>query len=301
MIKYIAKEDYFEQIDTEEKAYFLGLLYADGNYYKKGNCISVSLEDKDREILDKFSNEVYINYRPLQFVKAQTVNSKNQYSFRIHNIKIAKDLQNLGIAERKSLTLKFPTEEQIPKHLLNHFIRGYFDGDGGISFGKKQKQVTISFASTPEFLNSLKEILIQNCGVNEVKLIKQNKKVNIASLNYTGRGNANKIKMFLYQNSNIFLNRKKERFERLISDEQSLLQKLDKMSKAVVGFDDIGNQYTYPSIKSAITDLSKTGKSGNISAVLAGKWSKAYNLYWKYADGVMPTKYNKTRTFNISS
>ena len=47
--------------------------------------------------------------------------------------------------EAKTFTLRFPTENQVPKELLRHFIRGYFDGDGCVSFYTNRKTVMVNF------------------------------------------------------------------------------------------------------------------------------------------------------------
>lgn len=48
--------------------------------------------------------------------------------------KFKQRLIELGCTPQKSCTLKFPTEEQIPKEYIIPFIRGYFDGDGVLSY-----------------------------------------------------------------------------------------------------------------------------------------------------------------------
>ena len=57
------------------------------------------------------------------------------------------DLNKLGVVERKSLILTFPTEQQVPKHLMPHFIRGYFDGDGSV-YKQKQGNTKIEIGGT---------------------------------------------------------------------------------------------------------------------------------------------------------
>ena len=47
-------------------------------------------------------------------------------------------LINAGILEKKTTTLKFPTNQQVPVNLIWHFIRGYYDGDGSLTYGKIQ-------------------------------------------------------------------------------------------------------------------------------------------------------------------
>ena len=55
---YFCDDNYFEKIDSKDKAYFLGLLMADGNKYK--NTVRIELQEKDKSILELFKK--YIEY-----------------------------------------------------------------------------------------------------------------------------------------------------------------------------------------------------------------------------------------------
>lgn len=138
---------YFKNIDTQEKAYFLGLIAADGCVYvkkniKKGNrySLSISLKEEDKYILDLFNHE--LNYKKkLQFLPPKKVSVNNSkiytsspgYRINIENKTIVKDLLELGINNKKSV-LGFNFEKLILKeNLIPHFIRGYFDGDGSVN------------------------------------------------------------------------------------------------------------------------------------------------------------------------
>lgn len=132
---YNRNDDYFEKIDTEDKAYFLGLLFADGNNFPKSNRMSISLKDNDKYILERFKD--CIEYTgPIRVVK-----NKNQVILAINSYKITKDLTKLGCVENKSLVLSPP--DNIPKNLLRHFIRGIFDGDGSVGIYKRRDWVDL--------------------------------------------------------------------------------------------------------------------------------------------------------------
>ena len=53
-------------------------------------------------------------------------------SISIVNDHLVNSLNNKGVLYKKSKILTFPTIQQVPKNLLFHFIRGYFDGDGSV-------------------------------------------------------------------------------------------------------------------------------------------------------------------------
>lgn len=112
----------FEKIDTEEKAYWLGFLYADGYVSFDTNHIELSLATCDSAHVFKFGE--FLNFDGT----IQTNDIRTRISFR--SKKIHDDLIKLGCIPQKSLISKFPNYNQVPKHLMIPFIRGYIDGDG---------------------------------------------------------------------------------------------------------------------------------------------------------------------------
>jgi hypothetical protein len=137
----------FDQIDTEEKAYWMGFLFADGCVSDKGS-IELSLQLLDLPHLEKFKK--FLKYDG----KIYADHFRCRLCFR--DQKIAQDLRKWGCIERKSLVLEFPKKEAISYLLLPHFIRGYFDGDGHI---RKKGSISIEIVGTPFFLQSMQEIL----------------------------------------------------------------------------------------------------------------------------------------------
>lgn len=211
--EYILDETYFEKIDTEGKAYFLGLLYADGSVNKEKNDIVLSLQEKDSYILEKFKTELS-STRPLVFIDKQSKNKnwQNSIKFIVSSKKMKLDLIRLGCHPNKTFTLQFPTEEQVPSHLLRHFIRGYFDGDGCLYIGKNN-ECEFSIVSTLDFCNELaikfKEIFdIKSCistrfpeRNNCTRTLKVHKRSSILQL-----------KKWFYEDASVYLNRKLEKF-----------------------------------------------------------------------------------------
>ena len=209
--KYPIVEDFFDKINTEEKAYFLGFLYADGYNNTDRNSVNLSLKEDDKEILEILNNLLQPN-KPLQYVEIKTTNSSNQYRLVIANKHISQKLVELGCGKAKTHNLKFPTEEQVPSHLIRHFIRGYFDGDGSVS-GDKQKQFCL--VGTIDFLLPLQQILIEELGFSETKLEQRHKDRdnNIRSLRYCGINQCITFRDWLYKDATIYLERKKKIFD----------------------------------------------------------------------------------------
>ena len=228
MSEYNYNEKYFEKIDSEHKAYWLGFLYADGYIepiYRKEKIkafrIEIGLSEVDIEILYKFINDIESN---VPITKRESIVGDKVYNtcrIRINNTKMCKDLMSLGCVNCKSLTLEFPNETIVPENLLNHFIRGYFDGDGCISYRESKcitndkeynkKYIVSSIVGTYNFLDNLKNILNRydvnfkfnkssNCGkASEIRLERQYELLNFYN--------------YIYNDATIYLNRKKEKFE----------------------------------------------------------------------------------------
>ena len=127
--RYPIDETMFEHIDCEWKAYFLGLLYADGCIQRLN--ITLRLHEKDKSIMEKLSSIVKCNlhYSPPKTYTYPTYSRRmgGQYHFNINSKKVVSDIMKLGCGPRKSLTLEFPSYDIIPKELFHHFIRGYFE------------------------------------------------------------------------------------------------------------------------------------------------------------------------------
>lgn len=221
--KYTIDDEYFEKIDTEEKAYFLGLLYADGCLCPNHNSVKLFLKYDDVEILEKFKTSIGSD-KPLIYIKAAEVKGfknsienrgvrKPQWGMCVTNEKFRKNCENKGLTTRKSLTLKFPTEEQVPKELMRHFIRGYFDGDGTINLPGKSKSDRFAIISTYDFCKTLKEIIERELSINVIISNYINKVSPITKYaSVYGRMQLIKLYDYLYKDSTVFFKRKYDRF-----------------------------------------------------------------------------------------
>lgn len=215
--KYSVNENYFDCIDTQEKAYFLGLLYADGCNREETCDITISLQEGDKHILDSFKEHIELT-RPLRFCdyKSKCDRYMNQYVLCIKNTRMSQQLAKLGCFARKSLTLKFPTEEQLPKYLLIHFLRGMWDGDGNIFL--KGTKISCSLSSTIYICEAVKELLEDDfnipCRLYRPKTSIINK---TTSRNVFIKGVFNMVKFLdlLYTDANVYLNRKYEKYKEI--------------------------------------------------------------------------------------
>jgi len=121
---------------------------ADGNLNSTYNIIELSLKESDKEHLEKYLK--FLEHKAINKIKYHTNKLGNSYRLTITNKHIWNTLNNLGCTPRKSLTLKFPN---IKEHIID-FIRGYFDGDGCLTYKRYKDKVKCSctIISTLEFL-----------------------------------------------------------------------------------------------------------------------------------------------------
>lgn len=121
-------ETKFQSIDTEEKAYWLGFLYADASI-TSGDRFVLEFSQKDREVLERFKLFMDTNVE----IKYKEVNLNGKvygaYRIQIHSKKLCEQLIVLGCTPRKSLTKTFPS---LPEEYVLPFIAGYFDGNGTV-------------------------------------------------------------------------------------------------------------------------------------------------------------------------
>lgn len=198
----------FEVIDTEEKAYWLGFLYADGSVYKSRNSyiIEVGLSVKDIGHLVKFKKFLNSNH----VLKIKDYKGYKSCSITIRNQKMAQDLMNKGCIPNKSLLLTFPNDDIVPKHLKPHFIRGYFDGDGCVYGSDDCKSYRVSFVGTNEFLTDMQDILFEEVQLTQTAIKKS--KGRAYETGWGGIENCGKLFHYMYANCSICLYRKLEKF-----------------------------------------------------------------------------------------
>jgi DNA-binding CsgD family transcriptional regulator len=157
--KYELDETFFDEINTEEKAWALGLMYADGNVTKYGK-VRIQLQVEDKETLDRvkglwnYTGELIPIPPPKKYP-----HRKHQLLLNVDRQRFAKALIAAGCMPAKSMKLKFPIDGPVPGHLLCHFVRGYCDGDGSVQV-KKKKYLSFSFVGTFDFITVLQNLLV---------------------------------------------------------------------------------------------------------------------------------------------
>lgn len=206
--KYTFNESYFEKIDTEEKAYWLGFLVADGSVRCASNsgCItttvlSLGLSVVDKKHVEKFAKALEANNPIYTVNKAAIITLRSE--------KICSDLKVLGIVQNKTGKCYKP---EISEELERHFWRGVCDGDGHL-YLHGGKYPRVGLLGNEELMNSFvlfcrKNNIFGGC-ISKVKAIKA---FNMLDVRFVGRSGKQALDL-LYKNSNIYLDRKFEHYE----------------------------------------------------------------------------------------
>lgn len=220
----------FDTIDTEEKAYWLGFMFADGNISSEGHRLEMNLGVHDVEHMEKFRK--FLKLETEIKVDARGTSGRFKCRLSVRNKHLWETLNEKGCVPCKSLILRFPNENIFSNNcLIYDFIRGYCDGDGSLGFYdyKSTKSSSVSIIGTSDFLESVRLFLgidgyIRNKSCN-------NWKNKAYELKYSGV-NARKVARLLYENSSVYLERKYKIYENFCRfEEESSRTKSSKISR----------------------------------------------------------------------
>lgn len=209
---YVFDDDFFHVIDTEEKAYWLGILLADGNvsdFNRKSYTIRLLLKDTDVYHVENFCRSLNLN-------KPVHIDKFGRGQVAIHSKRMFLDLASHGIHPNKTGHEELP---DIPDNLFRHFFRGFFDGDGTIYSRKqtnpKRKRALCAIGwicMNRRFLEGLHAKIYELC---DVLMPIHEKITKFGSLVYETKTEAinNNLKLihFMYDDATVFLQRKKDR------------------------------------------------------------------------------------------
>ena len=213
-------EKYFDHINTSDKAYWLGFLYADAYNCDMSNTVGITLQGKDKEHLKKLAKAVSL---PEEKVIRKTTNAGhdicnlNLYSQYMSNI-----LTKQGCPRAKSFIITYP--KWLLPELNRHFIRGLFDGDGCLTFRVIQNEWKWSIVSTKRSCEKIQEILLNTLGISvSIYYISKTNK-NTYNLETSGNEKIYAIMSWLYDGSNeeIRLERKYNKFLDLEKQQRSI-------------------------------------------------------------------------------
>lgn len=139
--KYNVDDYFFDEINNQERAYILGLFYADGCNYENG-VVKIDLAEQDYNYLLKIKDILNYTGEIKKYGEGKKkftgydklYNCQDICRLSMRSKHMSDQLAEKGCIHNKTYSLLFPTENILPKELIRHFIRGYMDGDGGISY-----------------------------------------------------------------------------------------------------------------------------------------------------------------------
>lgn len=210
-------EDYFENIDTQNKAYFLGLIIADGNVFKEDNnksnrqsSISITLQDSDNYILSKFKEEIFVN-------TSVASDGRGTSTIAVRSNKMADDLLKYNIMERKSFSTSLPN---IDDNLMKHLIRGILDGDGSVQGRqtdiKNRYKHSVGFCGTKLLMTQIRDYLVGKLNLTNVSVYTY-KNRELSMVTWSAVKDMKLLYHYLYDDAEIYLIRKKEKFDSIMN------------------------------------------------------------------------------------
>ena len=208
------KENYFENIDSEDKAYFLGYIIGDGNVFTDycdngySAMISITANETDIEILQSFVKQVRVN-------TAIGTDGRGARQAVVRSNKMAKDLSKYGVVPRKTLSTYLP--KNIPDNLMKDLIRGICDSDGSIGAQPLKNNPDkfnhwISFCGTKQLMLDISQYCYDNLPLQHQSTVYEYANKTLSETKFKNISDMHTVGMWMYDSSTFFLSRKKNKF-----------------------------------------------------------------------------------------
>jgi intein-encoded DNA endonuclease-like protein len=218
-------ENYFHNIDTAEKAYWLGFLSADGHLVEN-TAITVNLKESDKNHLEKLAKALESSVKPKLREKTKS------YNINFCSKILTQDLFHLGFTHNKSQTQFFPN---IDSKYYKDFIRGILDGDGSIqnyirnrthkpskySESYEQHEIIVTFSGTLSMMESISGIIDSQLNLYKRKVYVKSKS-GFSEIKYSGGNQCKAILHWLYDDNLISLDRKQQKVKEILNEDISV-------------------------------------------------------------------------------
>lgn len=203
--------DYFKEVDSCDKSYFLGFIAADGCIRKKKRntlYLTIGLSKKDVKILEDFKKYTSSHHTLKYSEKIRDTGYISEIvTLSIYKEKFVKHIIEHGVGINKSKELSLPIG--IPDELMPDYIRGLFDGDGCWNIGGDKRKQNIAFSIVSPVYSYLEELKFYFSKTLELSNgIKILSKKGCYDLRYCGNEQCKKIYDFLYKSKGPRLERK---------------------------------------------------------------------------------------------
>lgn len=195
-------KDYFKVIDSPDKAYFLGLIKADGYIDRTRNRLALRLQEKDVELLNKLCDCVGFPLNRINTIDMSRRGTQNHVEFAVSNAQFVTPI----------LDAKYPSIlEKVPEEFSYDFIRGYFDGDGSIAYKNLRKlYFSVSVVGSPDDDHMLKYIMERIQGFTKIYI---DKRSNLPFLKTDNQAVIRNFRDLVYKDATLYLSRKKFKFD----------------------------------------------------------------------------------------
>ena len=158
--------DYFNAIDSSDKAYWVGFITADGYVVNSSEHrdyeLGIELSKCDAAHLKKFLDCIHsdseVQFRKRQNFAGYGVDKEyEECLIRIYSKKMVESLAQYGIVQNKTYSLR---NTNVPQQYMWDYIRGYFDGDGSLSLSKVSTSRAVHSYPRISFVCKNKEFLL---------------------------------------------------------------------------------------------------------------------------------------------
>ena len=226
-IKYTYNNNFFKNINTQEFLYFIGFFIADGFHNEDEGRLHITLNIKDREILDKFNVCIYNGNRPLRKFQSYTKKCDPSIKIDINSRELSDKFVKWNIRQNKSLTCELPNINIKPEN-FHHFIRGIFDGDGCIykariqtKHRQKSAAFVVSIINSKKLCNQLKD-RFKILGFNFKLKHHSHCNDNVKSIILSGNRQVERFLNWMYRGSTICLTRKYNKYLDLVNQNKEI-------------------------------------------------------------------------------
>lgn len=200
----LVQDLYSYGVNTEGKAYLLGLLYSDGWVStSKPTSYTVGFGSTDLELVEIVTKILEASH-PIRVKKSRKVSHKNMYEVRFDSKLLVSDLIALGCVERKSHVLAYPSN--LGPDMTRHFIRGLWDGDGSVTHTRVKEgkpYLRLSLVGSKGITEGVCSVVEEKLGITGHVL----EHGSVFRLSY-GKG-ADVLYKYLYDKAAYFLSRKR--------------------------------------------------------------------------------------------